>query len=134
MQQLDVPVRVRYDDADPMGFLHHSKYLIYFEMGRTELLRAAGGNYRDMEDSGLLIVVVKAECRYRKPARYDDQLIIRTRVTRVSMAKIEHDYQVLRGDDCLATGNTTLAVIDRQGKVQPVPEWLRAISSNASNP
>ncbi|MDA0660363.1 MAG: thioesterase family protein [Planctomycetota bacterium] len=125
MNHIDLQVRVRYDDADPMGFLHHAKYLTYFEMGRTELLRAAGGNYREMEASGLLVVVVKAECRYRKPARYDDLLTIRTSVSAVSMAKIEHEYQVLRDHDCLATGRVTLAVIDRTGKVQPVPAWFR---------
>lgn len=125
MNHIDIQVRVRYDDADPMGFLHHAKYLTYFEMGRTELLRAAGGNYREMEASGLLIVVVKAECRYRKPARYDDLLTIRTALSTVSMAKIEHEYQVLRDNDCLATGRVTLAVIDRTGKVQPVPAWFR---------
>ena len=78
-----------------------------------------------MEDSGLFVVVVKAECRYRKPARYDDLLTVRTRLTRVSKAKIEHEYLLLRDDECLATARVTLALVDRNGTVQPVPDWLQ---------
>lgn len=107
-----------------MGFLHHSRYLVYFEMGRTEMLRASGGCYRKMEEEGILIVVVKAECRYRKPARYDDVLTIRTIVDRITPAKIEHRYEVLRDAERLAEGRTTLAVIDREGRVRRVPEWM----------
>ncbi len=108
-----------------MGVLYHGNYFTYFEIGRTELLRAAGGNYRQMEEDGLLIVVVKAECRYRRPARYDDLLRLRTTITRVSQAKIEHQYELFRDDECLAVGHITLAVLDRSGRVQPVPDWMR---------
>ena len=124
MKQHDTQIRVRYEDADPGGFLHHSKYFTYFEIGRTELFRASGGDYRAMEESGLFVVVVKAECRYRKPARYDDVLTIRTTLTRVTMAKIEHEYQLLRDDETLATAHVTLALVDRTGTAQPVPQWL----------
>lgn len=120
----EIQIRVRYDDADPMGLLHHSKYFVYFENGRTELLRASGGNYRGMEEAGLFVVVVKAECTYHKPARYDDLLTIRTQIERITPAKIEHKYLVLRDGDLLATGRTTLAVVDREGNVQRVPSWL----------
>ena len=125
MRQHEIQLRVRYQETDPMGFLHHAYYLTYFEIGRTELLRAAGGNYRRMEESGLLVVVVKAECRYRRPARYDDLLRLRTTVVRVTQAKIEHRYELFRDDECLAVGHVTLAVIDRTGKVLPVPDWMR---------
>ena len=125
MHEHEIELRVRYQESDPMGFLHHANYFAYFEIGRTELLRAAGGNYREMEESGLLVVVVKAECRYRRPARYDDLLRLRTIVTRTTQAKIEHRYELYRGDECLAIGDVTLAVINRDGKVQPVPEWMR---------
>ena len=107
-----------------MGFLHHANYFAYFEIGRTELLRAAGGNYRQMEADGLLVVVVKAECRFRRPARYDDLLRLRTTITRVTQAKIEHEYELFRDGECLAIGNVTLACVDRTGRVQPVPEWM----------
>jgi len=125
LREHEIEIRVRYQETDPMGFLHHGYYLTYFEMGRTELLRASGGNYRQMEESGMLIVVVRAECRYRRPAHYDDVLRLRTRIDRISAAKIEHEYQLYRGEELLATGRVTLAVVDRQGNVQPVPDWLR---------
>lgn len=121
----EILIRVRYQETDPMGFLHHANYFAYFEIGRTELLRASGGNYRKMEEDGLRVVVVKAQCRFRSPARYDDLLRLRTTISRVTMAKIEHQYELFRDDECLAIGNTTLAVLDRNGRVQPVPEdWM----------
>lgn len=126
LRQHEIQVRVRYDDADPMGLLHHARFFVYFEMGRTEMLRASGGCYRQMEDEGILIVVAKAECRYRKPARYDDVLTIRTTVDRVTAAKIEHRYEVFRDGERLADGRTTLAVVDRDGRLCRVPEWMHA--------
>jgi acyl-CoA thioester hydrolase len=120
----EIEVRVRYHEADPGGFLHHATYFVYFEMGRTELLRAAGGCYRAMEEQGLFAVVVKAQCSYRRPARYDEVLRLRTTVTRVTRAKIEHEYRLFRGELLLAVGNVTLAIVDRDGNVQPVPEEL----------
>ena len=124
IEQHETQIRVRYQETDPMGFLHHAQYFTYFEIGRTEWLRAAGGNYREMEEQGRLIVVVKAECRYRRPAQYDDLLTVHTTVKRVTAVKIEHEYLLLRGDERLAVGHVTLAVIDRSGKVCRVPEWM----------
>jgi acyl-CoA thioester hydrolase len=121
----EITIRVRYQETDPMGFLHHNVYLTYFEIGRTELLRAAGGSYRQMEEDGILIVVVRAECHYHRPARYDDVLKLRTKVVRVTLAKIEHEYQLFRGQELLAVGRVMLAVVDRNGAVQRVPEWMR---------
>ena len=123
--QHEIEIRVRYQETDPMGLLHHANYFTYFEIERTELLRACGGNYRKMEEQGQFVVVVKADCRYRRPARYDDLLTIRTTVARITHVKIEHEYRVLRGDEELAVGHVTLAVLDRQGKPCRVPEWMR---------
>lgn len=120
----EIEVRVRYNETDPMGLLHHANYFAYFEMGRTELLRASGGNYRRMEEQGLFVVVVKADCRYLRPARYDDLLKVRTNVTRVTPAKIEHEYRVFRGEELLAVGHVLLAIVDRQGNVQPISESI----------
>ncbi|MGB0596326.1 MAG: acyl-CoA thioesterase [Rubripirellula sp.] len=127
MKECETTVRVRYEDADPMGFLHHAKYFSYFEIGRTELFRLSGGNYRQMEESGLFVVVVKAECRFSKPARYDDVLTIHTKLAKISMAKIEHEYIASRSDEILAKGNVTLAVVDRDGQVQPIPDWIQKL-------
>ena len=129
LRQHEIEVRVRYSETDAGGFLHHANYFLYFEMGRTEMLRAGGGNYRQMEQLGMFIVVVKADCRYRRPARYDDLLKIRTAVTRVTGAKIEHEYHVFRDDELLAVGHTVLAVVDRAGKILPVPDCLRSEGS-----
>ena len=125
LKQHEIEIRVRYQETDPMGLLHHASYFTYFEIGRTELLRAAGGNYRQMEKDGLFVVVVKAECRFRRPARYDDLLRIRTSVSRATPARIEHEYQVFRHSEHLAVGRVTLAVVDRQGKVCRVPQWMQ---------
>jgi acyl-CoA thioester hydrolase len=125
IREIDVEIRVRYQETDAMGFLHHANYLTYFEIGRTELLRLNGRDYRQVEEDGLYMVVVKIGSTYKLPARYDDVLTLRTRVTRITAAKIEHTYQVFRGEDLLTEGFSTLACVDRQGRVQRVPEWLR---------
>ena len=124
LKEHEIQLRVRYNETDPMGFVHHAHFLTYFEIGRTELLRASGGNYRQMEEDGLLVVVVKAECRYHRPARYDDLLTLRTVIARVTAAKIEHDYRLCRGDELLVEGHVTLAIVNREGQVHRIPdEW-----------
>lgn len=124
MQTGEIQVRVRYAETDRMGLLHHANYLVYFEQARTELLRAGGRTYKDMEDEGFFLVVAKLEIKYRLPAHYDDLLTIRTTVTRTSPVRIEHRYEVLRGDTVLAEGNTTLACVNREGKLCAMPAWM----------
>ena len=126
LREHEVEIRVRYQDADPMGLLHHANYFTYFEIGRTELLRASGGNYRRMEEDGIYAVVVKADCTYHKPARYDDLITIRTIIKRITPAKIEHEYHVLRDNQRLATAHIALALVDRSGEVMRVTDWLLA--------
>lgn len=121
----DLQIRVRYQETDAMGVLHHANYFTYFEMGRVEMLRAQGHSYRDIESGGIFMVVVKIGCRYVRPAKYDDLLMLRTRLMRVTAAKIEHEYQLLRGEELLAEGHSTLACVDRGGNVTRVPDWLR---------
>lgn len=115
-----------------MGLLHHANYFTYFEIARTELLRAAGGNYRQMEAHGIFAVVVKAECEYQRSAHYDDVVTVRIRVARVSAAKIVHEYEMSRDGVRLATARVTLALVDRAGVVQRVPDWLIAAYSEAT--
>jgi len=124
-------IRVRYAETDRMGLLHHANYLVYFEQARTELLRDVGLSYKDMEDQGFLLVLTKIEVRYKQPARYDDLLTIRTTVVRTTPIRIEHKYEVIRDGQLLAEGNTTLACVDREGKIQALPDWflkLRQVS------
>jgi acyl-CoA thioester hydrolase len=122
----EIQIRVRYAETDRMGLLHHANYLVYFEQARTELLRAQGYTYKDMEDQGFLLVLTKVQVRYRRPAWYDDVLTIRTTVLRTTGVKIEHRYEVLRGTELLAEGETTLGCVNREGQVQLLPEFLRA--------
>ncbi len=120
----DTTIRVRYAETDRMGLLHHANYFVYFEQARTEMLRSRGVSYRDIEDSGHLLVIVEIGCKFRKPAYYDDLLTIRTTVARVTHVKIVHEYRVLRGDELLAEGHSTLACVDREGKPQALPTSL----------
>ncbi|MDB4353245.1 acyl-CoA thioesterase [bacterium] len=124
MREHEIELRVRYDEVDAMGFVHHSNYLRYFEIGRTELLRASGGCYREMESAGQLVVVVHVDCRYRKPARYDDLIRVRTRIDKVTVGKIVHAYEITRNEEKLVSAFVTLVVIDRQGNPQRVPDEL----------
>ena len=124
MREHEIELRVRYDEVDAMGFVHHSNYLRYFEVGRTELLRASGGCYRDMEDAGQLVVVVHVDCRYLKPARYDDVIKVRTRIEKVTAGRIVHAYEITCNDEKLVTALVTLVVIDLKGNLQRVPEEL----------
>src|SRR4051812_9707295 len=122
----EMTIRVRYAETDRMGLLHHANYFVYFEMGRTELLRRRGVSYRELEDSGHLLVIVDLGCKYKKPARYDDLLTLRTIVERVTHVKIVHRYEVRRDGVLLAEGHSTLACVDRDGRPQALPEILRS--------
>src|SRR5882672_4275168 len=97
-----ITIRVRYPEVDAMGFVHHSRYLQYFEMGRVELLRSMGHAYVDLERQGVLFVVVKVECRYKAPARYDEELTLLTRVVKQTHVRFDHAYELRRGSVLLA--------------------------------
>src|SRR3954447_14078275 len=119
-----ITLRVPYPEVDAMGYLHHSRFLQYFEIGRVELLRSVGFSYADLEQRGVFFVVVKAECRYRAPARYDEELHLTTRVKRQTHVRIDHTYELKRGDTLLAEAATTIACVNKQGEVIQIPEYL----------
>ena len=119
-----IEIRVRYCETDAMRFLHHSNYLHYFEVGRTELFRAQGCNYRRMEELGLYFVVVKLGIHYRKPARYDDLLTLHTEVKRLTAARIEHSYELVRAGESLCSAGSTIACIGRDGQPKRIPDNL----------
>lgn len=123
-QEHQIEIRVRYCETDSMGLLHHAHYLNYFEQGRTELFRAQGGDYRKMERDGRFFVVARIVCRYHAPARYDDLLTLHTAVKKLSPAKLEHEYKVFRDGELLADATSVLACVDREGRVQRIPEVL----------
>ncbi len=115
-------VRVRYGETDQMGVVYHAHYLQYFETGRTELLRAAGLSYRDLERRGVFLVVTEAFCRCRFPARYDDVLRVETRVGEVRRASVRFEYAVRAEDGRLvAEGHTELASVDSAKKPVRLP-------------
>jgi len=122
--QHEISIRVRYNETDAMGVLHHANYFNYFEMGRTELYRERGGDYRAMEASGKFFVVARLDCKYLLPARYDDLLTLRTTLARVTTATLEHEYELFRDGKLLARGHTVLACVNGEGKIQRIPNIL----------
>jgi acyl-CoA thioester hydrolase len=120
----EIEIRVRYSETDRMGLLHHAQYLVYFEQGRIELSRTRGVPYRELEDQGYLMVLSRVAVKYRQPARFDDLLRLVTRVNKVTMVSLEHGYALHRGDDLLAEGETLLVCVDREGRVQKLPDVL----------
>jgi acyl-CoA thioester hydrolase len=120
-------LRVRYAETDQMGVVYHSNHFIWFEIGRVELMRQLGFSYRDMErEHGLFIAVADARCRYKAPARYDEELIVRTRLKNVRETMVHFGYELLRADDglLLAEGETTHVVTNRRMEIAPLPEQI----------
>ena len=117
--------RVRYPECDAMGYVHHSRFLQYFEMGRVELLRSKGYSYADLEKEGIYFVVIKAEIRFRSPAKYDEELTLTTKLTKVTHVRYDHTYELKRGTTLIAEGHTTIACVDRTGQLIQIPEKLR---------
>jgi len=124
-------IRVRYPEVDSMGYLHHSRYLQYFEIGRVELLRDLGFSYADLERQGVFFAVVKVEVRFRLPARYDEILQLITRQIRQTHVRIDHEYELRRGDALLAEGSTTIACVGADGQIRAIPDELAQASPGA---
>ncbi|MEO8257326.1 MAG: thioesterase family protein [Acidobacteriota bacterium] len=122
-------IRVRYAETDQMGVVYYANFFVWFEVGRADLLRASGWSYREMEAGGVGLPVIEAHCAYRRPARYDDDLEIRTRGTVMSPVRLQFEYEVVRtGDDLsLATGRTVHAALDREGRPCRLPERVRGL-------
>jgi acyl-CoA thioester hydrolase len=121
----ETPLRVRYAETDQMGVVYHSNHLIWFEIGRVELMRQLGFSYRDMErDDGRFIAVAEVKCRYRAPVRYDEEIVVRTRLKGVRESVVQFTYELVRADDgaLLAEGETTHIVTDAQMKIAVLPE------------
>jgi len=120
-------IRVRYAETDRMGVVYYANYLVWFEVGRTEWLRAHGWTYRAMEDDGLTLPVIEAQCAYRQPARYDDEVLVRTTARQVSPVRLAFDYDVVRAADevVVATGSTVHTTLDRRGRPVRVPARVK---------
>ena len=141
MEFHDAAVRVRYAETDQMGVVYHANHLIWFEIGRVELMRALGFEYKKMEsDDDCYIVVAEVTCRYLLPARYDELLRVRTRISQATSRVVKYSYELFRDPDnkLLATGATTHVICGRDGRPKQLPEKYRskfralAAAANAS--
>lgn len=132
----EVRLRVRYAETDQMGVVYHANYFVWFEVGRVELLRQMGFSYREMEQAdGCFIAVVDARCRYKAPARYDDEVIVRTHLKNVRESLVHFGYELVRAADglLLAEGETTHIVTDSQMKTRTIPEKYVGAFREAAN-
>jgi acyl-CoA thioester hydrolase len=121
-----IQVVPRYVETDQAGVIHHSVYAVWLEMGRTELLRANGLAYKDLEAAGYLFVVADLHIRFRRPARYDQALSLQTTCAEVTASRVEHTYVLTDPVTgiVLTEASTTLACVDRQGRLQRMPEFM----------
>jgi acyl-CoA thioester hydrolase len=120
-------IRVRYAETDQMRVVYYANYFVWFEVGRTDLLRESGWTYRDMEHDGFSLPVIEARCVYHSSAKYDDDIEVRTTGEMLSPVRVQFTYQVVRPSDAvtLATGNTIHATLDRAGKPCRLPPQVR---------
>jgi acyl-CoA thioester hydrolase len=129
----ETTIRVRYAETDRMGVVYHANYLIWFEIGRTEFCRARGFAYKDMEENDrAFLVVAESYCRYKAPAHYDDELIVRTHITELRRRSVRFGYEVVNAADdrIIAEGETGHVVTDTNNRVISLPESYRlALSS-----
>jgi acyl-CoA thioester hydrolase len=117
-------VKVRYAETDQMGVAYYANYFVWFEVGRSQYCHDCGFSYRDMErETGLFLIVAEASCRYKNPARYEDDLIIRTRVTESTRRTLRFDYEIERADGAaVAIGETLHVLINGKGRPSSFPE------------
>jgi acyl-CoA thioester hydrolase len=123
--QHELAIRVRYEETDAQGRVHHSNYANYFEMGRVEMLRTSGRTYRELEASGIMLVVVSLTCKYYQGAESDDLLKLRTSVVKAKGVRITHRYELFLDEQLIAEGETVVAAINRDGTVARLPDWLQ---------
>ena len=129
MIQSRVQITVRYAETDMMGIVYHGSYLPWFEIGRTTLLKENGLSYRDLEAAGYLLPVLEVAVKYLRPALYDDVVTVITTLAEKPLLRIQLSYEVRRGDELLATGQTSHAFIDRDGRpVRPPPNFTERMN------
>ena len=122
---VETPVRVRYAETDAQRVVYHGNYIVWFEVGRTDLLRAFGWSYREMEAEGYSLPVIEATCQYHRPARYDDELEVATTGVLVSPVRLQFDYDIRRDGETIATGRTVHASLNRRGRPTRLPDRVR---------
>ncbi len=127
-------LRVRYADADAMGVAYNAVYLVWFEVGRTEWLRALGLPYREVESRGLSLPVTEATLRFRAGARYDEMIQIETTIGEVRSRRVVFTYRIVRGKELLASGTTVHCPVDiATGRTVRLPDWLALVIGAVPN-
>lgn len=126
-------LRVRYPETDRMGVAHHTHYLVWFELGRTELMRRAGVPYGRLEEEGLFFPVVELGARFLRSARYDEELEVHTLIAELRRARLRFDYELRRPGEGepLALGHTVHAAVDRSGRPVRIPAEIRGALEGA---
>ena len=129
-------IRTRYAETDQMGVVYNAHFLSYFEVGRTEYLRAAGFRYRDLEARGVHLVVTEAHCRYLAPARYDDVLTVTTWVDRLRPTRLDFRHRIARAEDdvVVAEGHLVLACVDGNGRPRAIPPDVKGAIETTKSP
>jgi acyl-CoA thioester hydrolase len=124
-------MRVRYAETDQMGVVYYANYLVWFEVGRTDLLRQNGWSYREMEAEGFSLPVIDVQCTYKTSAKYDDDIEVKTTGALISAVRLKFDYEVVRSADAmlLANGSTVHATLDRNGRPCRLPARARMLFS-----
>ncbi len=122
--KIEIPIQVRYVECDAIGIAHHSAYPVWMEIARTELLKIQSVPYKVLEAQGIYFVVAKLSIRYRKPAHYDENLRVVCTMPPGSGVKIEHEYEIYRGETLLTEGSTTLVCVDGDGRPRTLPGAL----------
>ena len=122
-------LRVRYAETDKMGVVYYANYLVWFEVGRADLLRSLGWSYREMETDGVSLPVIEAHCEYHRPARYDDEIEVRTEGRMLSPVRMEFEYQIVKVADqtVAASGRTVHASLDPSGRPRRLPVRVREV-------
>ena len=123
----EIVIRIPYSDTDQMGMVYYANYLVYFERGRTEWLRAKGLSYRKIEEKGVYFPVIEASCKYIAPARYDDEIRVVTSIGEVKPASIEFLYEIFLGDKLITTGKTRHPLVNSAFRPIRLPEEIKQL-------
>jgi acyl-CoA thioester hydrolase len=130
----DVPIRVRYNETDQMGIVHHSNYIFYYEVARTELMRSLGTSYREMEERGALLVIRDVRSHFIAPAYYDEILTVRVSIREMPTVKVSFDFEIFNpSGELIHTGEVVLACVDKvTRRPKRAPEWFVALLTEAA--
>jgi len=127
MKTHETEIRVRYQETDNMGVVYYANYLVWLEIGRTEYFRSLGLVYRELEEKGFYLMVAGVSCQYKSPARYDDMVKVRSWVSELKISSLKFEYKIFRGEQLLATGESSHVFTNNKGRPVRIPEEVRRL-------